>query len=270
MDLRAYLAERAQLVDAELERWLPPADAAPAQLHAAMRHLLFPGGKRLRPALAFAGAEAVGAAPERALPVAAAIELIHTYSLIHDDLPCMDDTTSAAAVPPCTFTGDRGAGRRRAARRRFELLAGAAWGEAARVLAALRDLAHAAGSSARQPPTTSFRTTPPIALSSRCTNARRRRLQPWSSAAATRRLMAKLQCSGFRPGVGIAFQIADALDASRRGVPLVRVIERRCRARADQLRPRRSTRRTSAHRQRARDRALHGAEKSMSGEECAR
>jgi len=78
MDLRAYLAERAQLVDAELQRWLPPADAAPAKLHAAMRHLLFPGGKRLRPALAFAGAEAIGAAPERALPVAAATELGHT------------------------------------------------------------------------------------------------------------------------------------------------------------------------------------------------
>src|SRR5262245_27072676 len=56
-----------------------------------MRHLIFPGGKRLRPALALAAAEAVGAAPERALPVAVAVELIHTYSLIHDDLPCMDD-----------------------------------------------------------------------------------------------------------------------------------------------------------------------------------
>jgi geranylgeranyl pyrophosphate synthase len=99
MDLRAYLAERAQLVDAELERWLPPADETPAALHAAMRHLIFPGGKRLRPALAFAGAEAVGAAPERALPIAAAVELVHTYSLVHDDLPCMDDDDERRGRP---------------------------------------------------------------------------------------------------------------------------------------------------------------------------
>ncbi|MDJ0867702.1 MAG: polyprenyl synthetase family protein [Myxococcota bacterium] len=91
MDALGYLSERAELADAALERALPPADAPPAALHAAMRHLVFPGGKRLRPALAFAGAEAVGAPPERALPAAVAVELLHTYSLIHDDLPCMDD-----------------------------------------------------------------------------------------------------------------------------------------------------------------------------------
>jgi len=91
VDVQAYMAERTPLVDAELERWLPAAGREPTALFAAMRHLVFPGGKRLRPALAMAAAEAVGRRPEVALPVATAVELIHTYSLIHDDLPCMDD-----------------------------------------------------------------------------------------------------------------------------------------------------------------------------------
>jgi geranylgeranyl pyrophosphate synthase len=91
VDVRAYLAERAALVDRFLEAQLPPASEEPAALHAAMRHLMFPGGKRLRPAFAFAACEAAGAPPERALPIAAAVELVHVYSLIHDDLPCMDD-----------------------------------------------------------------------------------------------------------------------------------------------------------------------------------
>ena len=91
MDARAYLVERGALVERALEAALPPATEPPQALHAAMRHLVFPGGKRLRPALAFAAAEAAGAAPEAALPLAAAVELVHTYSLVHDDLPCMDD-----------------------------------------------------------------------------------------------------------------------------------------------------------------------------------
>jgi len=91
VDAQAYLAERTPLVDAQLERLLPDPDRPPQALHRAMRHLVFPGGKRLRPALAMAGAEAAGASPQAALPMAAAVELLHTYSLIHDDLPCMDD-----------------------------------------------------------------------------------------------------------------------------------------------------------------------------------
>ena len=91
MDAPGYLAERGALLEPFLAAALPPADEAPAALHAAMRHLLFPGGKRLRPGLCFAACEAVGGAPERALPAAAAVELVHTYSLVHDDLPCMDD-----------------------------------------------------------------------------------------------------------------------------------------------------------------------------------
>jgi len=91
VDLQAWLADRIPLVEDVLERVLPPADRAPASLHGAMRHIIFPCGKRLRPALAMAAAEAVGAPAATALPIAAAVELVHAYSLIHDDLPCMDD-----------------------------------------------------------------------------------------------------------------------------------------------------------------------------------
>jgi geranylgeranyl diphosphate synthase type II len=90
-DLAAYLAVRRELVDAALERVLPPDDVAPTTLHRAMRYSVMAGGKRLRPILVIAGAEAVGGAAEPVLPAACAIELIHTYSLIHDDLPAMDD-----------------------------------------------------------------------------------------------------------------------------------------------------------------------------------
>ena len=99
MDVRAYLAERTPLADAALEAALPKASEAPQSLHAAMRHLIFPGGKRLRPAFAMAAAEALGQKPEVALPAAVAVELIHTYSLIHDDLPCMDDDSERRGRP---------------------------------------------------------------------------------------------------------------------------------------------------------------------------
>ena len=91
MDAQAYLAARSPLVEERLEALLPKADEPPATLHAAMRHLVFPGGKRLRPVLAMAAAEALGSSARVALPMAAAVELVHSYSLIHDDLPCMDD-----------------------------------------------------------------------------------------------------------------------------------------------------------------------------------
>jgi geranylgeranyl diphosphate synthase type II len=91
VDLAAYLAERRRAVDEALERHLPPKDAPPATIHEAMRYSVFAGGKRLRPILVIAGAEAVGGTMERVLPAAGALELIHTYSLIHDDLPAMDD-----------------------------------------------------------------------------------------------------------------------------------------------------------------------------------
>ncbi len=90
-DLKSYLKARSKLVDKALDAFLPKATVKPATIHKAMRYSLFAGGKRLRPILALAAAEACGGSLEAALPAACAVECIHTYSLIHDDLPCMDD-----------------------------------------------------------------------------------------------------------------------------------------------------------------------------------
>jgi geranylgeranyl diphosphate synthase type II len=91
VSLSAYLADRSQTVDRALDRFLPRASAKPATIHKAMRYSLFAGGKRMRPVLTLAAAEACGGPLDRAIPAACAVECIHTYSLIHDDLPCMDD-----------------------------------------------------------------------------------------------------------------------------------------------------------------------------------
>jgi len=90
-DLEAYLAERRRAVDEALERVLPPATTYPPTVHEAMRYSVFAGGKRLRPILVIAGAEVAGGRMADVMPTACAFELIHTYSLIHDDLPAMDD-----------------------------------------------------------------------------------------------------------------------------------------------------------------------------------
>lgn len=90
-DLNAYLEAGAAEVDAALERFLPSETERPETLHKAMRYSVFAGGKRLRPILCLAAAEACGGSRGNALPPAAAVELMHTYSLVHDDLPCMDD-----------------------------------------------------------------------------------------------------------------------------------------------------------------------------------
>jgi len=90
-DLDAYLQERRRLVDAALDGFLPSEDTRPPSVHRAMRYSVLAGGKRLRPILVIAGAEVVGASPSAVMPAACAMELIHTYSLIHDDLPAMDD-----------------------------------------------------------------------------------------------------------------------------------------------------------------------------------
>lgn len=90
-DLPAYLERSTAAVNAALDRFLPRPNAKPATLHKAMRYSLFAGGKRLRPALCLAAAEACGGTWSAALPLACAVECIHTYSLIHDDLPAMDD-----------------------------------------------------------------------------------------------------------------------------------------------------------------------------------
>jgi geranylgeranyl diphosphate synthase type II len=91
MDLKVYSAEHIDRIDAALDRFLPAAELSPGELHQAMRYSVFAGGKRIRPILVLAACEAVGGDAEAALPVACALEMIHTYSLIHDDLPAMDD-----------------------------------------------------------------------------------------------------------------------------------------------------------------------------------
>ncbi len=91
MNLQRYLEERSRLVDRALGKLLPQNGTLPRTLDQAMRYSLFSGGKRIRPILALASGEAVGAPIARVLPFACALEMIHSYSLIHDDLPAMDD-----------------------------------------------------------------------------------------------------------------------------------------------------------------------------------
>jgi len=90
-DLQAYLTDRTAAVDRALDRFLPEATTRPATIHKAMRYSLFAGGKRMRPTLCLAAAEACSGWPDDSLPLACAVECIHTYSLIHDDLPAMDN-----------------------------------------------------------------------------------------------------------------------------------------------------------------------------------
>src|SRR5437762_10057753 len=86
-------------MESALSRLLPPAHVSPARLHEAMRYAVLGGGKRVRPLLSFAAGEVNGAAPERLEVAAAAVELIHAYSLVHDDLPCMDDDVLRRGKP---------------------------------------------------------------------------------------------------------------------------------------------------------------------------
>jgi geranylgeranyl diphosphate synthase type II len=101
MDLKSYLATRAAEVDAALDAFLPKAKERPATIHAAMRYSVFAGGKRLRPVLCLAAAEACGGEISDALAPACAVELMHTYSLVHDDLPAMDDDDLRRGRPTC-------------------------------------------------------------------------------------------------------------------------------------------------------------------------
>src|SRR5436853_4470328 len=91
MSVDDYLREKRALVDAALERYLPPPDTPPSVIHEAMRYAVLGGGKRVRPIVAIAAAEACGASAEPLMQAFAALELIHTYSLVHDDLPALDN-----------------------------------------------------------------------------------------------------------------------------------------------------------------------------------
>jgi farnesyl diphosphate synthase len=102
----AWSRERQQRIEGVLERVLPPADGPAARLAAAMRYATLGGGKRVRPLLAYAASEVTGADAERVDGRAAALELIHAYSLIHDDLPCMDDDSLRRGKPTCHVAFD--------------------------------------------------------------------------------------------------------------------------------------------------------------------
>jgi len=100
-DFQSWAAERQGRVERRLQELLPDPAIAPERLHAAMRYAVLGGGKRVRPLLACAGGELAGAHEDRALDVGCAIELIHAYSLVHDDLPCMDDDVLRRGKPTC-------------------------------------------------------------------------------------------------------------------------------------------------------------------------
>src|ERR1700680_29651 len=91
MHVKGYLVSRQKVIDHALDRPLPKANTRPATIHKAMRYSLFAGGKRLRPILCLAAAEACGGKIDNAMPLACGMECIHTYSLVHDDLPSMDN-----------------------------------------------------------------------------------------------------------------------------------------------------------------------------------
>src|SRR5256712_9596599 len=98
-DFQAWMGGVQARMEAALARLLPPAHVAPARLHEAMRYATLEGGKRVRPLLAFAAGEVANAAPERLEIAGAAVELIHAYSLVHDDLPCMDNDVLRRGKP---------------------------------------------------------------------------------------------------------------------------------------------------------------------------
>ena len=101
MSLSNYLSEIRKLVDQTLEKLLPPENEKPAVIHRAMRHSVFAGGKRMRPILVFAAGECLGGRRDTLLHLGAAIEMMHTYSLIHDDLPALDNDDLRRGVPTC-------------------------------------------------------------------------------------------------------------------------------------------------------------------------
>ena len=136
-------------IETTLSRRLPPAEAIPARLHQAMRYACLGAGKRVRPLLAFAAGELTGAPTQRLEVVACAVELIHAYSLVHDDLPCMDDDVLRRGRPTCHVEYDEptallvGDSLQTQA---FELLASNDLGSPQKQLEMVRLLAHASGS----------------------------------------------------------------------------------------------------------------------------
>jgi len=101
MDITKYLRDKKEIVDAALDKYLPKETEFPPTLHKAIRHSLFDGGKRIRPILSITTFEALGGKGDAILPFACALEMIHTYSLIHDDLPAIDNDDYRRGKPTC-------------------------------------------------------------------------------------------------------------------------------------------------------------------------
>ena len=101
VDIKSYFQQKAVSVDAWLDRLLPAESVTPEIIHQAMRYSIFAGGKRLRPILTIAAGETFGVSEQELLPTACALEMIHTYSLIHDDLPAMDNDDLRRGMPTC-------------------------------------------------------------------------------------------------------------------------------------------------------------------------
>ncbi len=135
--------------EAALSRFLPPGKTTPTRLHQAMRYASLNGGKRVRPLLVFAAGDLTGATPGRLEIVACAVEMIHVYSLVHDDLPCMDDDVLRRGRPTCHVEYDEptallvGDSLQSLA---FELIARSTLGDAGRQVEMIHLLAHASGS----------------------------------------------------------------------------------------------------------------------------
>ena len=101
MVLADYLKQQQTRIDTEIDRLVPPESVAPATIHKAMRYSLMAGGKRIRPVLCLEAAATIGATNESVLPTACSLEFIHTYSLIHDDLPALDNDDFRRGKPTC-------------------------------------------------------------------------------------------------------------------------------------------------------------------------
>lgn len=144
-----WMAVTQDRAESALSRFLPGADSIPARLHQAMRYATLGGGKRVRPLLAFAAGELTDAQPEALDIVGCAVEMIHAYSLVHDDLPCMDDDVLRRGRPTCHVEYDEptallvGDSLQTMA---FELLASQVIGEPKQQLEMIALLAHASGS----------------------------------------------------------------------------------------------------------------------------
>jgi farnesyl diphosphate synthase len=148
-DFRTWMSEVQGQVEIALQRHLPAADHAPARLHEAMRYAVLGGGKRVRPLLVYAAGASSGAAPERLATAACAVEFIHAYSLVHDDLPCMDDDVLRRGKPTLHVQFDEATAMLAGDALQslaFEVLAAHSMGESAKQVEMLRLLGQASGS----------------------------------------------------------------------------------------------------------------------------